>query len=101
MLNFRRNCLKIYYIYFKYVINCQFLISRNTTHVVFKDGLISTYQKARNWNIPIVSILWVEACRKYVCLMDPREYVISNVERYEQPELYQKMRVNKKKQIFF
>ncbi|XP_017463558.1 PREDICTED: uncharacterized protein LOC108356973, partial [Rhagoletis zephyria] len=36
---------------------------RGTTHVIFKDGLLSTYKKAKNWNIPVVSILWVEACK--------------------------------------
>lgn len=73
---------------------------RNTTHVVFKDGLLSTYQKAKSWNIPIVSVLWIEACRRQVCLQDPARFVISNVDRYEQPELYAKIRKHKSMQPY-
>lgn len=73
---------------------------RNTTHVIFKDGLLSTYQKARNWGIPVVSILWIEACRRQICLLDPARFAISNVERYEQPELYEKIRKQKSMQPY-
>lgn len=73
---------------------------RNTTHVVFKDGLLSTYQKAKGWGIPVVSILWIEACRRQVCLLDPARFVISNVDRYEQPELYDKIRKQKSMQPY-
>lgn len=73
---------------------------RNTTHVVFKDGLLSTYQKAKAWGIPVVSILWIEACRRQVCLLDPARFVISNVDRYEQPELYDKIRKQKSMQPY-
>lgn len=66
---------------------------RTTTHVIFKDGLHSTYNKAKSWNIPIVSILWIEACRKHLCVMDPRGYPISNLEQYENPWLYGKVKV--------
>lgn len=73
---------------------------RNTTHVIFKDGLLSTYQKAKGWNIPIVSILWIEACRRQVCLLNPAQFTISNVDRYEQPELYDKIRKQKSMQPY-
>uniref|UniRef100_A0A0K8V0H1 Microcephalin n=1 Tax=Bactrocera latifrons TaxID=174628 RepID=A0A0K8V0H1_BACLA len=65
---------------------------RDTTHVIFKDGLLSTYKKAKNWNIPVVSILWVEACKKKRMICDPNEFPISNIDRYENPELYEKMK---------
>ncbi|XP_055917218.1 uncharacterized protein LOC129949657 isoform X2 [Eupeodes corollae] len=65
---------------------------RDTTHVVFKDGLLSTYNKAKKWNIPIVSILWIEACKKQMRLMSPKDFPISNADRYENPELYDKMK---------
>uniref|UniRef100_A0A1A9W6X8 BRCT domain-containing protein n=1 Tax=Glossina brevipalpis TaxID=37001 RepID=A0A1A9W6X8_9MUSC len=65
---------------------------RDTTHVVFKDGLLSTYKKAKVWGIPIVSILWIEACRTQHRLCDPMDYPISNIDRYENPELYAKMK---------
>ncbi|KAI9577834.1 uncharacterized protein LOC119641320 [Glossina fuscipes] len=65
---------------------------RDTTHVIFKDGLLSTYKKAKMWNIPIVSILWIEACRTQHRLCDPKDYPISNIDRYENPELYAKIK---------
>uniref|UniRef100_A0A0K8W2B9 Microcephalin n=2 Tax=Bactrocera latifrons TaxID=174628 RepID=A0A0K8W2B9_BACLA len=71
---------------------------RDTTHVIFKDGLLSTYKKAKNWNIPVVSILWVEACKKKRMICDPNEFPISNIDRYENPELYEKMKRHKSMQ---
>uniref|UniRef100_A0A1I8PTK2 BRCT domain-containing protein n=1 Tax=Stomoxys calcitrans TaxID=35570 RepID=A0A1I8PTK2_STOCA len=65
---------------------------RDTTHVVFKDGLMSTFKKARQWGIPIVSILWIEACKTKNRICDPKDYPISNLDRYENPELYDKMK---------
>ncbi|XP_075169855.1 microcephalin isoform X2 [Haematobia irritans] len=65
---------------------------RDTTHVVFKDGLMSTFKKARQWGIPIVSILWIEACKTKNRICDPKDYPISNLDRYENPELYTKMK---------
>lgn len=67
---------------------------RDTTHVIFKDGLLSTYQKAKKMNVPVVSILWIEACKRHLCLMNPDSYPISNAERYENPELFKKIRVS-------
>ncbi|KAH8300221.1 hypothetical protein KR044_011851 [Drosophila immigrans] len=64
---------------------------RNTTHVVFKDGLLSTYKRAQSWNIPIVSILWIEACKVQRCLCEPKQFPISNIHMYEYPELYGKL----------
>ncbi|XP_055609881.1 mucin-2 isoform X2 [Uranotaenia lowii] len=71
---------------------------KNTTHVIFKDGLLSTYQKAKKMNIPIVSILWIEGCKRHMCLMKPESYPISNLERYENPELFKKIRRQKSMQ---
>ncbi|KAH8371690.1 hypothetical protein KR093_008515 [Drosophila rubida] len=64
---------------------------RNTTHVVFKDGLLSTYKRAQSWNIPIVSILWIEACKVQRRLCEPKQFPISNIHMYEYPELYGKL----------
>lgn len=66
---------------------------KDTTHVIFKDGLMSTYQKAKKMNIPVVSILWIEACKRHLCIMNPANFPISNQERYENPELFKKIRV--------
>lgn len=58
-------------------------ILSNTTHVVFKDGRLSTYKKAKLLNIPIVSILWIEACRCEVRLCNTMNYQISNRALYD------------------
>lgn len=71
-----------------------FFIISDTTHVVFKDGLLSTFKKATQMNIPIVSILWIEACKNQRRICDPKDYPISNLDRYENPELYTKMKVS-------
>lgn len=62
--------------------------------MIFKDGLLSTFKKAKNWGIPIVSILWIEACKNEGRICDPQDYPISNLDRYENPELYTKMKVS-------
>ncbi|KAH8301396.1 hypothetical protein KR059_001999 [Drosophila kikkawai] len=66
-------------------------LRRNTTHVVFKDGLLSTYKKAMEWQIPVVSILWIEACKVQRKLCDPSQFPISNIHKYEYPELFGKI----------
>uniref|UniRef100_A0A182XYS5 BRCT domain-containing protein n=1 Tax=Anopheles stephensi TaxID=30069 RepID=A0A182XYS5_ANOST len=71
---------------------------RDTTHVIFKDGLLSTYQKAKKMDIPIVSILWIEACKRHTCLMNPNDFKISNLERYENPDLFKRIRRQKSMQ---
>ncbi|XP_012154800.1 uncharacterized protein LOC101449922 isoform X2 [Ceratitis capitata] len=71
---------------------------RDTTHVIFKDGLLSTYKKAKNWNIPVVSILWIEACKNKRMICEPNDFPISNIDRYENPELYEKMKRHKSMQ---
>ncbi|XP_055378202.1 microcephalin [Condylostylus longicornis] len=67
-------------------------LTRKTTHVVFKDGLLSTYKKAKQLNIPLVSILWIEACKENFKIMDPSLFPISNIDRYEFPEMYDKIK---------
>ncbi|EDW01520.1 GH20404 [Drosophila grimshawi] len=64
---------------------------RNTTHVVFKDGLLSTYKRAKSWNVPIVSILWIEACKVQKRLCETSQFPISNIHLYEYPEIYGKI----------
>lgn len=40
-------------------------ITRRVTHVVFKSGSYNTFSKAQLVKAHLVSILWLEACRKY------------------------------------
>lgn len=66
---------------------------KDTTHVIFKDGLQSTYNKAIRMGIPIVSILWIDACKNQMRIVDCQNFQISNKERYDNPELFKKIRV--------
>ncbi|OXB73531.1 UNVERIFIED_CONTAM: hypothetical protein H355_013858 [Colinus virginianus] len=38
--------------------------NKRVTHVVFKDGHSTTWRKAQNAGVKIVSVLWVERCRE-------------------------------------
>uniref|UniRef100_A0A669R3V1 Microcephalin 1 n=1 Tax=Phasianus colchicus TaxID=9054 RepID=A0A669R3V1_PHACC len=38
--------------------------NKRVTHVVFKDGHSTTWRKAQNAGVKIVSVLWVEKCRE-------------------------------------
>lgn len=40
------------------------LKSRRVTHVVYRDGSYETFQRARILKAKLVSVLWIEACRK-------------------------------------
>ncbi|XP_058657609.1 microcephalin isoform X1 [Ammospiza caudacuta] len=39
-------------------------LNKHVTHVVFKDGRLTTWKKAQNIGVKIVSVLWVEKCRE-------------------------------------
>ncbi|XP_072782538.1 microcephalin isoform X3 [Taeniopygia guttata] len=39
-------------------------LNKHVTHVVFKDGRLSTWKKAQKMGVKIVSVLWVEKCRE-------------------------------------
>ncbi|XP_021406951.3 microcephalin [Lonchura striata] len=39
-------------------------LNKHVTHVVFKDGHLSTWKKAQKMGVKIVSVLWVEKCRE-------------------------------------
>lgn len=71
---------------------------RNTTHIIFKEGRLSTYKTAQKWNIPIVSILWFEACKNCLTVMEPERFRPDGLDRFEHPELY-KIKVSYPKTI--
>lgn len=37
--------------------------NKQVTHVVFKDGYQSTWEKAQKRGVKLVSVLWVDKCR--------------------------------------
>lgn len=56
---------------------------KDTTHVIFKDGLLSTYKTARKFGIPVTTILWYDSICAQRRLIDCEKFKISNLERYE------------------
>ena len=71
---------------------------KDTTHVIFKDGLLSSYKNAMKLGIPVTTILWADACLAQKRLVDPEKFKISNLDRYEHPELYKRLRREKSMQ---
>ncbi|NXF78399.1 MCPH1 protein, partial [Sclerurus mexicanus] len=39
-------------------------LNKHVTHVVFKDGRLTTWKKAQKMGVKTVSVLWVEKCRE-------------------------------------
>lgn len=57
--------------------------NKQVTHVIFKDGTLATYSKAKKLNIPLISILWVEACKKEQTLLPFETFVPFGLEKYD------------------
>lgn len=73
-------------------------IYKDTTHVIFKEGLQSTYNKAKALKIPVVNVLWLDSCKKYNKIVDSKLFNISNLDRYENPEMHKRIRRQKSMQ---
>lgn len=52
------------------------------THVVFYNGYRSTYKKAIERKIPLVSALWVKNCKLAKQILDPVNYPPVDIEKY-------------------
>lgn len=63
-----------------------------STHIIFKDGLKSTFMKGKELNLPFVSLLWIDACKKFNGLIDHKNYPVVGIERYEDPILCKKIK---------
>ena len=60
-------------------------LSARCTHVIFKDGICSTYNKAKKLGLYIVSVSWIEACRKEGVRLAEVDYPCCNRKNYEHP----------------
>ena len=65
------------------------------THVVFKEGSLTTYNKAKKMNMALVSVNWIEACKKEKIKVDEHMYPPMNQEKYDSPGLFPKLRKTK------
>ncbi|XP_078450105.1 microcephalin isoform X2 [Lampetra planeri] len=50
--------------------------TKNVTHVIFKDGLESTWSKAMRTGVKLVSVLWVDNCLKSQKYLDEALYPV-------------------------
>ena len=73
-------------------------LNLSCTHLVFKDGSLSTYNKAKKMGLHIVSVSWIEACRNECSKLPEANFPCSNRERYEDPGLFPKLRKAKSMQ---
>ena len=73
--------------------------SKKVTHVIFKDGSKPIYDKAKALGIPIVSYLWIVACKDKSELVPTTDYPAVNSQDYDNQ--FFKWRVSIKFFIFF
>lgn len=57
------------------------------THIIFKDGLKLTFEKAKQLNLPLVAVCWIQACERHKTLVDYKGYLAVNTQKYEDPIL--------------
>ena len=66
--------------------------SKKVTHLIFKDGSKPIYDKAKRAGIPIVSYLWVVACKENGEIVAVTDYPAISSQDYDSP--YFKWRVS-------
>ncbi|XP_063244625.1 microcephalin isoform X2 [Bacillus rossius redtenbacheri] len=67
-------------------------LNKRVTHVLFKEGLLSTYNKAMKWHIPLVTVQWIEECKKRECVVSERLFLPSNMDVYQSPDPLRKIK---------
>ncbi|XP_043749740.1 microcephalin isoform X3 [Cervus elaphus] len=65
--------------------------NKQVTHVVFKDGYQSTWEKAQKRGVKLVSVLWVEKCRVAGAHIDESLFPAANTNQHL-PSLLKKKR---------
>uniref|UniRef100_A0A6P7HD50 Claspin n=1 Tax=Diabrotica virgifera virgifera TaxID=50390 RepID=A0A6P7HD50_DIAVI len=58
-------------------------ITKDVTHVIFKDGSFTTYQKANLLKVHLVSVLWLEACKSSHMKVSEKNYPAIGTEAYD------------------
>ena len=74
-------------------------LSSNCTHLVFKDGSFSTYHKAKQLGLHIVSVSWIEASRKEGSRLEENDFPCCNRKHYEQTEYLENIRILGKNEV--
>ncbi|BES98167.1 BRCA1 C Terminus (BRCT) domain [Nesidiocoris tenuis] len=78
--------------------------AKSVNLVIFKEGKMSTYLRAKHENIPLVSVPWVDACRQLGSLVDPAKFPPSTEDEYKSEmfnaEMAQRDRFLKRGRLF-
>lgn len=61
-------------------------LTKDVTHVVFNEGLPSTYKKAKKMKCHLVSVLWIEACKEELAKVCEAGYPPIGQQVYENPQ---------------
>jgi microcephalin len=64
-------------------------VTRHVTHVIFRDGTRANFQKAKKLGLPILSLLWVDACKEAGKLVPWEAYPSTSLERCVVPGFLQ------------
>jgi hypothetical protein len=59
---------------------------------VFNEGLLSTYKKAIKREVHLVSVSWIEECKKAQTIVSERLYPPFDMSKYESPNLLKRFR---------
>jgi hypothetical protein len=73
-------------------------LTKDVTHVIFKDGGLSTYNKAKKLGTYIVSVTWIEGCKREGRIVDEALFPTMSKEKYDSPSLFPKLRKAKSMQ---
>ncbi|KAK7794285.1 hypothetical protein R5R35_014571 [Gryllus longicercus] len=63
--------------------------------ILFNDGHVSTYKKAKKRGIPLVSVLWIEECRRIGAKAPADQFPAYKTERYESPAFVKELKKRK------
>ncbi|XP_046389680.1 microcephalin [Ischnura elegans] len=58
------------------------------THVLFNEGSLSTYKKAKKRNIPLVSVLWIEESKRLLSRACEESFRALHLDKYEEPDIF-------------
>jgi len=67
-------------------------LATDVTHVIFKDGSLANYRRAKRVGAHIVSAKWLEDSREHGKKMAESEYPTVSRDKYESPGLFPKLR---------
>lgn len=55
---------------------------------------MSTYKKAERWGVPLVSALWIEACKSQRKVVPAEEFPPIDIDRYKNALPFKRFRVS-------